>query len=104
MGELGRMRTVWKFELSKLSGNEVIVTMPKGAEILCVGTQDHRSIMLWALVDPESEKEDRRFAVFGTGHPIFDTNLKYLGTAQWANDPDPRMAVFLVWHVFEVVE
>jgi len=65
--------------------------MPKGAEVLCVQMQGAVP-QIWALVDPEMEKENRRFAVIGTGRGRDDLS-RYVGTFQ---------ALPFVWHVFEI--
>ena len=82
--------SVWKFEFSV--NDDVILTMPEGAIIVAVGTQNPNKICLWAIVDPEADTEPRRFYVRGTGHP-FPASLadKYVGTA--FDGP-------FVWHVF----
>jgi hypothetical protein len=48
---------------------------------------------MWAIVDPEAKQEFRLFRIYGTGHPIINTN-HYIGTAQKDG---------FVWHVFEHV-
>ena len=69
--------------------------LPKGAEILSVGVQDDQ-IVLWALGNPKSECETRRFAAVPPG-VYLETELvrpiRFLGTAQLMGS--------LVYHVFE---
>lgn len=43
--------------------------LPKDAKILTVQVQREMP-QLWAVVDPEAEKETRHFRLSGTGHPI----------------------------------
>ena len=85
---------VWKYEIKP---NKVIVEMPKDAEILTVQNQ-HGRVCIWALVNPENEKEKRHFEVYGTGYDIFiygfDTKLKYINTFQLFSGD-------LVFHLFE---
>lgn len=87
------MKSIWKFPLSPITE----VQIPAGAEVLTVKTQ-HGRPMLWMLVDPEREKEPRRFACIGTGdgieHPLVE-HLRYIDTFMVENDA-------LVFHVFEV--
>lgn len=84
------MRTIWKFPLAVSSIYQV--TMPKGAEILTVQRQASQAC-IWAIVDPEAEKERRVFEIYGTGNPIdVECPRKYIGTFQ--SPP-------FVWHVFE---
>lgn len=87
------MSSVWKFELSPNADIE----MPVGAQILSVhGQRD--AICLWALVDPDAEKETRRFVVVGTGSRFnADCKMEYLGTAFLHGES-------LVFHAFELVK
>jgi hypothetical protein len=75
--------------------------MPHGATVVHVGSQVQPSfaegrqeewLCLWAIVNPENDKEERKFVVVGTGHPTPPLE-KYLGTAQ--------MKSGFVWHLFE---
>lgn len=96
--------TVWKFPVPIESGEVFEIEMPQGATILSFQTQlvtvlgtKMVNAVLWALVDPEAEKESRKFFTRGTGHPIQvtdDFQFGYHGTAQ--NNG-------YVWHLFEVV-
>lgn len=87
-------REIWKFEL-KTTDNQKI-EMPVGAEILTVQTQNETPC-LWALVDPNADKETRCFEVFGTGHSVnYDVGVarNYIGTYQLHDGS-------LVYHFFE---
>jgi hypothetical protein len=86
------MRTIYKYELP--FNDKVTVNMPKGAEVLTVQTQG-RGLYLWALVEPSISTVERRFEIFGTGHPITAGKRNYIGTAQVGP---------YVWHVFENLE
>lgn len=73
-----------------------IIEMPKGAEILSVQVQ-HGHPFLWALVEPDVEKEERRFQLFGTGHIIhwgLLAKVKFIGTFQLSGG-------MIVFHLFE---
>jgi len=50
---------------------------------------------MWALVDPEVEKETRHFVSFGTGHDVPDRPMTFTGTAHLHGG-------MLVFHVFEL--
>lgn len=67
--------------------------LPLGAEILAFQIQDNTPV-IWVLVNTETVKERRHFAVRGTGEAMNDwrTTDKYIGTVQ--------MPPF-VWHLFE---
>ena len=67
--------------------------MPLNAEILSVQCQGNPNfIILWVLVEPEFNKEDRKFLIYGTGDMITELNIKFLSTIQIDG---------LVWHIFE---
>jgi len=86
------MRNVWKY---KLTANDYIdVEMPKGAEVLTFQIQFDIPC-IWCLVDPDAEKESRRFRLAGTGHDIKEDNLKYIGSCQVHEGA-------LIFHLFEV--
>lgn len=87
------METIWKFPLLITGMQEV--EMPKGAKIISTGTQAE-VVCLWAIVDPEAEKEKREIAIVGTGHQMPDRALSFIGTTQMHGGA-------LIWHVFEVV-
>ncbi len=82
---------VYKYPLEV--ADTVDLTMPAGADVLCVQMQDGRPY-LWAKVDVEASKSLRRFYVVGTGHPMPVDAKRYVGTFQMASGK-------LVFHVFE---
>lgn len=94
LNEGDKMKTIWKFDV--MVNDSVDIEMPAKAEILSIQTQGGLPRM-WALVDPNAEKEMRHFAVFGTGHKhpdeVFD-RLVFIGTFQLAGGA-------LVFHLFE---
>lgn len=73
-------RTIWKFILRPIDTNNV--EMPKDSEILSCQLQDGH-ICLWALVDPDAEKEIRKFGLIGTGHFIKQEEAKFIATLQF---------------------
>lgn len=74
------------------------LALPQWAQILDVQAQGSDA-MLWALVAPDEEPEERRFRLVGTGHPI-DADERWwlnpIGTFQLAGGA-------LVFHLFEVM-
>lgn len=87
-------KTIWKFQLNP---NDIIfIEMPKNAEILSV--QNQKGIpCIWALVDPNAEKEERCFEIFGTGYTVLcdmGIDRKFIGTFQ-------MYEADLVFHLFE---
>jgi hypothetical protein len=88
------MLTVWKFPIP-IEGRQVL-SLPRESQLLSVQMQGGLPC-LWALVDPDAPKEDRRFLWVGTGHPIQEPDtLRHVGTVQLAGGS-------LVFHLFELV-
>jgi hypothetical protein len=84
------MLTIWKYTLP--FQNEVILQVPKQGNILTVQMQGDELVM-WVVVDPKREPEERTILIRGTGHHIKDTVCPhYIGTVQVSG---------LVWHVFD---
>lgn len=74
------MNTIWKYEIQ--ADDETTLHLPKGAKPLSVQVQNGQPC-LWCLVDDqESIYETRRFRLIGTGQPITDSGLVFLGTFQ----------------------
>lgn len=87
------MNTVWKFEITV--DDYIILQLPIGAKPLSVQEQ-HGKPCLWCLVNRnETVYETRRFLLAGTGHPITENNLEYIGTFQLYDGS-------FVGHLFEV--
>ncbi len=84
--------TVWKYDLRV--EDELLVEMPRGAELLHVGNQSGEidRFTVWARVTPPPGNANaaRRLLVRGTGHPVGDE--PYVGTT--FGGP-------LVWHIFD---
>ncbi|MBA7601789.1 hypothetical protein ES703_08870 [subsurface metagenome] len=75
------------------TGSFFDLELPLGAEILAFQIQANTP-MIWVLVDPETVKEIRHFAIRGTGESMNDwrsTDI-YIGTVQIPP---------FVWHLFE---
>jgi hypothetical protein len=92
-------KTIWKYSTVEHGFRTNFgIFMPKGAEILTVQRDEKNNHpTIWALVDPEQEKEERFFELFGTGHEIpYDMGVerKYIGTYQYQNGE-------FVGHIFE---
>ncbi len=82
--------TIWKFPLQLTDTQKI--PMPKDAQILSAQVQDG-TLCIWALVDPDRPKEERKIEIHGTGNASVNLLPKtFIGTAQ--------MGMF-VWHVFE---
>ena len=89
------MRTIHKYNMPL--GNEAFLSLPVGAQVLCVKEQ-YGQLCLWAKIDTgNSPLETRRFLIVGTGHEIpAATRLDYIDTVMF-------MSGQLVLHVFEVL-
>ena len=75
------------------------ILMPKDAQILTVQVQNPTTgaVCMWVLVDVDVPQEFRHFRLVGTGYPILESIIKYIGTFQ-VNDGQ------LVFHLFEIVK
>lgn len=83
------MAAIWKYPLSDLTNQKI--QMPVGAKILSVQVQ-HSTPTIWALVDPSSPTQDRRFRVIGTGWDFDPAGLIHVSTWSFGG---------FVWHLFE---
>lgn len=89
------MKIIYKYQLEVI--DDLTISLPIGAEILTV--QSQRDIpCIWALVDNDAIKENRKFKIIGTGNPIEDLSInnKYIGTFQLYEGS-------LVFHLFEIL-
>jgi len=85
--------TIYKYQLD--TTDKQTITMPKGAKILCIQTENDIPC-IWAVVNPNEHSEDRYFEIYGTGHYILTDNKKmiYIGTYQLYDGK-------LIFHCFE---
>jgi hypothetical protein len=87
-------KTIWKFQFEV--ADIFVIEMPKDAEILTIQSQNGNPCM-WALVNPEEEKEERHFEMYGTGHDIYydmGVDRQYIGSFQMLSGD-------LIFHIFE---
>lgn len=82
---------IFKYELPV--EDNVTVSMPKDARIISAQSQ-RGAVTIWAEVEPDAPRVNRRFRVVGTGHRFDGTGLRHVGTVQ---------AGLFVWHVYEVM-
>lgn len=83
------MKTIYKYELKTTDTQSILVH--KGAKPLAIQLQNGIP-HIWLLIDIEANPEFREIRIYGTGHPITDTNnFDYLGTYQYEK---------LVFHAF----
>lgn len=89
------MKVVYKYELlGPNPGGTQLLPLPQDAQILRVDMQNHIAVM-WALVDPGRDLEDRTFMILGTGHESYNLDEGYIYHGTFYED------VF-VWHLFEL--
>ena len=86
------MKQVWKYQFSVQDHHSF--RMPIGAQVLSVDVQQGAPC-IWALVDPKADVEERHFRLAGTGHPINEVGLHFVGTFQ-------LLGGSLIFHLFEV--
>jgi hypothetical protein len=90
------MLSVYKYPV--IPNDYIDLSLPQGAIILSVQSQYDKP-QLWALVDPESPVELRRFRLAGTGHPIKESADKL-----YFHDTFQLHGGQLIFHLFEVVK
>ena len=75
-------------------GGSFVLQLPNDAVVLSFQCQGGFP-MLWVLLNSETDTVDRTFVVYGTGHPISEKKLDYIGTCQ-------QMSGGFIWHLFEI--
>ncbi len=88
------MYTIYKYEIQ--IDDNFSLKIPKESEILSFQTQ-HGTPYIWAKVNPENTTEERKFRLIGTGHPIKEKNLSFIGAIQLHQGT-------LIFHLFEILE
>lgn len=86
---------IWKKQISHvLPARDVVeVDLPTIREIYVLQVQgDYATI--WFIADPDAPLERVRFHIVGTGNPMPEADLAYIGTWQHRG---------FVWHAFEEV-
>ena len=74
-----------------------VIPMPEYSKVLSAQVQ-YDQVFIWALVDLNLNHKmvERKFMLAGTGHPIFETDLDFIGTVQLADGS-------LIYHLFEIL-
>ena len=83
------MHTIWKFPI-KVTDRQGI-NVPNDAYPVHVGLDPVGNLCIWLRVDPDRIKRKMIVRLFGTGHPIDDTTLVFVGSVKQAN---------FMWHIF----
>jgi len=82
-------QVIWKYAVSL---GEFSLDLPKGAMVLSVRTLGKKPY-IWAMVNPEAEKEERKFFIVVTGENFeWYTTIRVIGSYQVKTQ---------VWHLFE---
>ncbi len=98
------MRKLYKFLLDDgFRTGAIDIPMPENADILSVGIQENKNLVVWAICNPETPKVLKRFHLVATGEEV---NMKcfsqnFLGTVTFA--PGLIYDIPLVLHVFKDV-
>jgi hypothetical protein len=95
------MRTVWKYSLNiEDYETEKAFQIPRGGivrHVAAEGMPGLRLVSFWVEVETDHDRDERKFVLIGTGHPIReDRVLQYHGTAIFP----PA----LVLHVYEELQ
>lgn len=88
------MHRIFKYEITPESTflSARVVDMPVGAEVLDAQLQ-RGQLVLWAIVDPDAETEQRLFRVCMTGETVSrPERLRHISTLQYHE---------FVYHIFE---
>lgn len=85
------MITIWKYQLETI--DKQWIEIPRGYKFLSVDTQ-YDIPCLWAQVDDQQPKDSILIITIGTGNPMRNKNMNFLGTYQLH---DGRF----IGHVFE---
>ena len=99
------MRTIHKYQIP--FGDEVAIHMPKDTSILKFSIQKiingSPDICVWAIIDTESEMEERRFRIHCTEQPLPDNSTAHGSNtvSDWDYEYfDTLTDRQFVWHVF----
>jgi len=83
-------RMIYKYSITP----DTLTPMPQGAKLLDIQMQ-RDTVALWAEVDPDAYMVHRDIGIYGTGHPLPDSDTErglYITTFQ--------MGAF-VWHAYD---
>ena len=86
------MLTIFKYQIVRNA--KINLALSVGAKVLKFDAQGE-GLWIWVVVDTDSPTEARRFHLAGTGHPLPEEQLEYVGSC--FDGP-------FVWHLFEVSE
>lgn len=89
------MQTIYKYPLEITDKQEI--TILKGAKPLCVNFDGNNQLCLWVQVNDLAGKEEKTFYVVGTGNPIPEDEMEYIGSVK--DNVTNKNTVFM-WHIF----
>ena len=96
------VKTIYKYVIP-FRGGEVSVQIPKDAVLLKSGFQvvvTTPILCVWALVDPNAEKEERRFRIHETGHTLPDDSVAVGAAIGEFEYWETLIERDFVWHIF----
>lgn len=83
--------TIWKYQIPIIA--RFSLPLPQGAKALSFQVQPGQGPALWVQADSDLPLSARCFAIVGTGHPIPEHIVGYVGTVQIPP---------FVWHLYEI--
>ena len=89
------METIYKYPLEITDKQEIL--MLEGAVPLCVDFDGNNQLCLWANVNDTAGKEKSTIYVLGTGNPMPDVEMEYIGSVR---DERTNKKIVFTWHVF----
>ncbi|MFA6060806.1 MAG: hypothetical protein WC756_21595 [Taibaiella sp.] len=85
------MKKIFKYKLDVVQNQSI--SIPKNAKILCAQVQGI-NLNIWAIVNDDDVKEERKISIYGTGHDMTENPGHYISTVQLNNGA-------YVFHIFE---
>lgn len=85
---MAKNMVIWKYPFD--IDDVVSIKIPADHKILSIQSQGG-TLTAWVIVDPQSQKVEKKIYVYGTGHPINPEGKTFISTVQMGG---------LVWHVF----
>ena len=90
------MITIHKYPL--VLKEEQTIDIPVDHKVLSVGQDGHYNLCIWVQVDDTKYTVPIYFYIIGTGNPIPDVPLEFIGTVK---DTFTNPNAVFMWHVFK---
>lgn len=85
------MKTVFKYPIDLRKDNAL--ELPIGAEVRLFAEDPQGQICIWFEIDTDEKKTERKFRIYGTGHPMVNKWEIHLGSI---------VSGQFVWHLYEI--